>query len=692
MHANRSMIPLLGFFALSGADPVTFTVGERKDYSVTGTFLPKPSGNTLEMFGEGKTEDGIDVALSDAMQKRIDDVMKKDCKEMNSDCFMKIRDIIDDKETELQSRFVPLVPLAVVAAVLAIGFEHWHLTNTVGRYEPVHLAPDVLSVASEMATATEIVVVPTGKPSSSITITASPQPTATGTQTATVTTFKDSADGHKKGDVGIIIPEDLAKLLDDYLGKQQTGTCLDGQAFSKKDRRRLSGLPGSVCGTELTMANNAMAGALLHVMATQAPPRIKGEAVRAMNQAIAFVRQHASILRMSSEQAVRVTEFLYPLVWQKMVNGKTIQGTNVIPEDAIDTDNSNESCDEDKRHTETNCKVGCKLVGALGLCSTSCAETTACMSTTAGYGSTTASITTTSIEPWTAIKPISTGKTIQPHPSCELNAPSDFGAQYFTDKVYGGFCHKVGKDKLEWTVDKDGKQISLNKRTPPPTHDNAQFTLKFEPSDDGQCDMSCDKAFSLMGATCSQQNNLAKGGSVDVTCGTYSFSLNRPPKKDGGDGDGGGGGGGNDGGDGMPYAAMKLREQQCFDASDHNDVPSYSDDSDWWNSVLKKACDNYDDKTAITPDTDVRTYPAGLWEHPIITTGASWMTDCKLKGGNSQNFKQPLPDDSSVTCRSLILNNYLKCNNGGGGGYISAGCVSYVFIPQYAKSIESPES
>ena len=460
----------------------------------------------------------------------------------------------------------------------------------------------------------------------------------TRTATATVTTYKDNADGHKKGDVGIIIPEDIALMLDDYLGKEQTGNCPDGEDFEKKKKARdLGGLSGSVCGAELTMMNNAIAGTMLTVMGTQIPPRIRGDAVRAMNQAIAFVRSHSGSLRMTADQAAKVAEFLYPLVWQKMVNGQALKGTNVIPQDSIDTDNDDE-CDKDKKHTATNCNVGCEAAGRLIECSTKCSRATACTSTS---GST----TTTDFKPWTAIPyPLATA-TGKPRAECLDDKPSDFGMQYFTDEIYGGFCDKVSKDKKsETTVDKDGK--TLNKRMPPPTHDPAQFTLKYEPNKDGgECRLKCDEAFELMRGSCGVQNNLNMGGKVDVGCGTYSYSLSRPEEPEP-----------------EPEPELKLSDRTCFDKWRHNDVPSYSEGSDWWERILSRSCDDHGDDAKVTPDKMVSSIPNGWLNNPFIWTGAVWIKGCEAEG-DSQSLQQPLPNDSSVTCRSLILNNYLKCKS-----------------------------
>ena len=119
----------------------------------------------------------MDVAISDEMKQKIQDTIKNDCEDqLTSECFVKIRQIIEQPETELQTRFAPLVPLAILGALMGVGVG-WYLDKSEEKYQPFHIPPHVISTASSLATASEIVVFPTegAKP---ITITASPIPTA----------------------------------------------------------------------------------------------------------------------------------------------------------------------------------------------------------------------------------------------------------------------------------------------------------------------------------------------------------------------------------------------------------------------------------------------------------------------------------------------------------------------------------
>lgn len=152
-------------------------VPEFKILTSQQTNIAVPTGDTLEILGNGKEDYGVDVAISDEMKKKIQETIKNDCKdELTSECFVKIREIIEHQDTELQTRFAPLVPLAILGALMAVGVG-WYLEKSEEKYQPFHVPPHVISTASSLATASEIVVIPTegAKP---ITITASPIPTA----------------------------------------------------------------------------------------------------------------------------------------------------------------------------------------------------------------------------------------------------------------------------------------------------------------------------------------------------------------------------------------------------------------------------------------------------------------------------------------------------------------------------------
>lgn len=359
-----------------------------------------------------------------------------------------------------------------------------------------------------------------------------------------MTTYAAAASDHAKGDVGIIIPESLAQDLNNCLNKKSISDCEDGSSFkSQKLRLRSSGLSGTICGTESVLANGAIAAELLHVMGTQVAPRINArDAVRAMNTAITYLRENAAFFEVTAEQANRIVEFVYPLVWLKMVQNEDIKAINVIPSKDVDTDNSKTTkTDCTSKTTATNCNVGCGFVGPILGCSTTCSESEACTSTTG-------TITTTEVVAWTPAMSRLAKLTPTPTPKCNVDDISGFPATLFKDGIYSKFCGDLKDTTKEqkWKVDSSGNQatdkrrgveMDLIKRTPPVSAKNYAYyytALQFKPKNDGgMCQQECSNAYALIaegpcGRTASEMNIMASEGSVDVGCGTYSYSISGP--------------------------------------------------------------------------------------------------------------------------------------------------------------------
>lgn len=64
---------------------------------------------------------------------------------------------------------------------------------------------------------------------------------------------------------------------------------------------------------------------------------------------------------------------------------------------------------------------------------------------------------------------------------------------------------------------------------------------------------------------------------------------------------------------------------------------------------------------------------------PYYLYSINWILGCTTTV-STQSVWAPIPDEAaSVTCRTLLRNNYLNCDNGGVGGYINAGCLRYTF-------------
>lgn len=244
-----------------------------------------------------------------------------------------------------------------------------------------------------------------------------------------MTTYIAGATGHAKGDVGIIIPAQLAKDLNEHLQKESTANCVEAASFDRnfpndqKVKRQFSDLAETICGTETSLAVGAISVGFLQVMGTQVPPRIKGDAIRAMNMAVLYVRNSAALFALTTDQAKSLAEFIYPLVWLKMVFGTEIGEVNIIPADNVENNAVATATECTTTETATNCDVGCRFFGAIMGCSTACSETEACTAT-AGM------ILTTNIDPWTPVGrtitiPVATAATTTTASSTPPSAASD---------------------------------------------------------------------------------------------------------------------------------------------------------------------------------------------------------------------------------------------------------------------------
>lgn len=145
--------------------------------------------------------------------------------------------------------------------------------------------------------------------------------------------------------------------------------------------------------------------------------------------------------------------------------------------------------------------VGCKVIGAIAQCSTTCVKQTGC--------SATSGITTTATVPWTVVNTIPTETTAAaPTPECNMDDASGLPYNVFQG-VYGQFGDEVDKggSALKWIVDSHGNRIppkkrDLQERTPPPnpdTYKNYMIDLMWSPLDTGAtCTKSCSEAYGLL--------------------------------------------------------------------------------------------------------------------------------------------------------------------------------------------------
>ncbi|RYP49893.1 hypothetical protein DL769_011025 [Monosporascus sp. CRB-8-3] len=263
------------------------------------------------------------------------------------------------------------------------------------------------------------------------------------------------------------------------------------------------------------------------------------------------------------------------------------------------------------------------------------------------------------------------------------NVPSEF----FLDKTSKGFCEEVMKDLgaelLPTAYDIDGNKIpilklanqkaaeakrALLKRSPPENSDNYldyQFFLSYSP-EDGEClvpeEDLCRNAWEpLVKSNCgnnhgSAGNRMFIDASIDVGCGKFTWHVEKPAE---------------------PLPAPSLGNRDCHAEHSHYDVHDGQQDS-WSLSGCRMFAAG---KTMKAGDPEIYWHPVGF---PGADTDyhqnyeISWIDGCQTSA-TEQSVEFPIEADQSISCASLMRENYLNCNNGGAGGSIDAGCLRYDF-------------
>lgn len=208
--------------------------------------------------------------------------------------------------------------------------------------------------------------------------------------------MKSAVNGYQQGDVVISLSDNLASRIDESIVRI-SNDCSAGETFTtQKLRKRLDDFGSVICASERLVMNAARGGMFpdLLVLQPQAFTWAAADAVRAMNVVIAFARTQALDLGITTDQAAAVGVVVFAISWEVLMNGRSLSINNVIPASSL----------EGKITTTTaapcptqSCKAGCRMIGAIAHCSTSCPTPTGTCSAT----STPTQVTTTSVTPWT---------------------------------------------------------------------------------------------------------------------------------------------------------------------------------------------------------------------------------------------------------------------------------------------------
>ncbi|KAJ5178834.1 hypothetical protein N7492_002044 [Penicillium capsulatum] len=231
-------------------------------------------------------------------------------------------------------------------------------------------------------------------------------------------------------------------------------------------------------------------------------------------------------------------------------------------------------------------------------------------------------------------------------PDCDVGRASVIPANVFQKTpVWKHFCEHEdnSKDPRSMVVDVWGnrptmlKRDGLQARTPPVTnlegYDGKLFELSWKPNNQGLLSRNCSDAFhdmsqSQCGRAGSQQNNMAREGSVFVGSGTYSYKVKNEMYE-------------------VPLSAKKHFPWKD-DGSQFGKPKKLGKDvyKDLW---IRNACGLWNE-ILITPKKHLRDTGSTMWESPYTYT-VFWKKDCKLEKDPQQQNMQDPRGDGSVSCK-----------------------------------------
>ncbi|KAK3485229.1 uncharacterized protein B0T23DRAFT_43756 [Neurospora hispaniola] len=702
-HAFERGLGLLSLLTLATANQV-LDLGALDQYTPLRNPPSTLPSNTVWLSAKDNDhERGFLVAVSPDVKKKINDALK-DCPTVDNLCFQYVRGILREADLEVDSSvsrrdFSRIVSrFVLLLGGLFVGIASVFIAQE--RLSQQHQVP--LSQFLPAAQATQVTAITNGVPltvsaagTAVVTVTMAPDPT---TVTGLVTPSATAVTGNEKdavaGDTIITLDASLASRLSEIM--RRTTDCKEGSDFdAEQGSKRDTKYGAVVCGVRGAVEMATPGGplhdlTLIRVATPDLLSKLRAPLTAAAQRAIDIAKDYVPLLEMPPGVFDDIIVLVFALGVHNLIDNVPLSGRNIIPKDILDNTKqipttTATSC----TGTATACQATCTEVGAqFFACKTSCGS----------CATQTTSIQTVTTIAWPG--PAGGGPvvpTATAHPECQMDQPGILPWNIFDGSEYNvvsHFCSEVDRQPASsrsWIVDTKGNKIPVlkqvkpsysisNKRSPPTTPDtykDYRVSLQWRPSPSSaqsDCPMSCAEAYraiadSPCGHTGGEQNVMALSGSLDVTCGTYSYHIIPP-------------GSSSDSG-GTPLA---LQEQQCYLESQwpkHFDVHEGS-----VKQAAKVACGS----ELKLPEKMSKDSKA--WEdvHMWGRTGmklkmrVEWKDGCVLAGGEAeQEPRRPLGAggvDGKDGCYELLYNDWKNCNNGGVGGYRQAGCLVYSFSPK----------
>ncbi|KAK0610868.1 hypothetical protein B0T14DRAFT_570799 [Immersiella caudata] len=701
----------------------TFIIGDLNQYNLQAT---PTAGGDVVIYSDAPGA-GVNVMLTTGLQDKVLAATESSCQTFSNDCIKSIQGalkqnaIIDSRS--LQPRQIGVGEAAAVAALASFLNEILigHRLSSSGIIEPQrrpigNLIPGT-KLNPALANAPEVAVVTEeGKPAVTI-IQNLATPTAPAGPDAPSFAFED-------GDLVITLPDDLAQRADyivtallDCETEDITGS--DG-GLRLKGRDDL--LQAILCGGRALLTNAGRHSPLDGFWMIGLPylNLLSPRNIATLNGYIDWAREHGANIQVPTPQIDHLAVLTFVLAAIR-ARGRGLQRLNRLGADFFNAQNptgtmpapeitaapsapTSESCP-----LET-CSVSCSLRGVIEYCETDCPESTTSSCTRTNTAEEEAFYTTTAWTDWTwpdevyfSGPMITCGNDMSKLPwEVFKNIPAKFCAEVEANlgkevdwlmnykgepipKVQLGAVKATaptGSERRGWLASLSNS-LSWGKRAPPvdiEAYKDYHVNLLWEPKPGAQdsCISSCAEAFTrLQGSQCnptgSSEKTMKLSGSIDNTCGVYSFRVEEPkqstpppppppppsPRK----------------------TPRILGERVCYPKPSNHIADVHVDDvkrsAQWyawlfpggkWARMIKPGDD---------PIVEIMA-PATHKGNAAMTFSLEWIKGCELEGGDGQNLGEPVPGWDG---EKIFLENYEKCTgNDGSGGWIQAGCLKFDFF------------
>ncbi|KAH4219132.1 hypothetical protein HBI06_191950 [Parastagonospora nodorum] len=545
--------------ATSVADVFTLSLGDINQYSASLATTPTLTGSRVIFTDAAGSAGGVDAVLSEELRGNIQKAISNDCKTVDSPCINKMRDLLINPHTELESRQV----VAVIAGLVALASMILPMIILDGNRElgvpiAIHVPPTQMGPAASAAEAATFAVV-TGTGAPFVTVTSKPHVTsAAGPDKPRATLLSTPQDGHPEGDFAIYLSDDLAKRLTEMIDRSQQCPAAVGKPGAKEAPVKgqagqdvIENIGAIICAAQSLVLNALSGGPFsdLTSLTGKQPAWASSGLVDAVSAVTSFAITQTKAFGVGETGATTLAIYSVYLAYLKIHEGKAlglvnwIPGVNfkgTIPQSTL-PNMAPATTISASSTTTVECSASCAMVGRMRDCNTVCPTPTG----DPDSRPTAYAIKTIALEPWHVPPqiPIQIPIGICPPPP---NNATDFPVELFSN-VYSKFCAEVGdaKESVVRAVDAKGNSPALTsrlrrwlRRASPNDNDKYKgyvFTLSriLRAGSSATCSTTCAQAFDQLSHqdSCKRgddKKSIAQTGFLDARCASYAFSIEVP--------------------------------------------------------------------------------------------------------------------------------------------------------------------